>query len=128
MNLAGFLKHQMEQRGWSLRDTERETGLSRSTIDNILKVEGVVPSLDTLAKLAIAFNISLARIIELCGFELGDAHSVKPNERLNHLLASLPQMQSVVDRLMALNPEDMEGILDYIEVVERRRKSNQKPS
>ncbi len=127
MNLQGFLRHQMDARGWSLRDTERETGLSRSTIDNILRVEGVVPSLDTLAKLAITFNVSLARIIELCGFELGE-HSLPPNERLNSLLVALPQLQSAVDRLMELTPDDLDGVLDYIEVVERRRKSTRKSS
>jgi transcriptional regulator with XRE-family HTH domain len=124
--LAAYVQNQMKQRGWSLRDAERETGVSRSALDNILKNEDVTPGLDTLTKLASVFGIPLWRIVEMCGFDLGiPREPSNQSQRLTTLINSMPQLQPIVDHLLALQPDDLGGILDYLELVELRRNRQQ---
>ena len=124
--LANFLKHQMEQREWSLRDAEREIGVSRSALDNILKNEEVIPGLDTLTKIGIVFKVPLWRMVEMCGFDLGIPRKASDQSaRLTALMESMPQLKPVVDHLLELHPNDIDGILDYLEAVELRRQRQQ---
>lgn len=126
--LAAFVARQMEQRGWGLRAAERETGVSKTALKNILDNADVVPEMDTLVKLANAFGVPLWRIVEMCGFDLGlPTTPTDRAQRLAALVAAMPEYQPIVDQLLTLTPEDLEGVLLYLEAI-RLRRQRQRPS
>jgi transcriptional regulator with XRE-family HTH domain len=125
VTLADLLAREMEKRNWSLRDAEAHTGVSRNAIDNILKNAETVPNLETLHRLAVAFQVPLWRIVELAGFASG----VVPNgdtpqgriHRVMKLSQAMPQLAELLDLALELPPSDVEGVLAYLEALKRRR-------
>lgn len=122
-SLPGYLKHYIDSQGWSLRDAEAKLGVSRAALSNILNHEDVVPRLDTLEQLASALHLPLWRLIELAGFDLD--LSASPEDQAARLLALARKQsayQPVVQHLLDLHPDDLEGVLVYLEAAELRRK------
>jgi transcriptional regulator with XRE-family HTH domain len=125
VTLAELLTREMEKRNWSLRDAEAHTGVSRNALDNILKKAGVIPTVETLHRLGVAFGLPLWRMTELAGFASGvvpNEHT--PNGRIARVVAlsrAMPQLSELLDRVLELPPGEMEGVLAYLEALERRR-------
>lgn len=120
--LALWLTQQMERNGWGLRATERETGVSKTAIRNILDNRAMTPELETLKRLSLAFHTPLWRLVEMAGFDLGLPQS--EDERARRLLALFknnPSYRPIVDHMLALDPNDIDGILVYLEGLEARR-------
>lgn len=69
--LGMFLQREIAQRGWSLRDAQARTGISKTAISNLLRKEAVVPTADTLKKLHAVFGVPVWRLLQMCGYELG---------------------------------------------------------
>lgn len=70
-DLAAYLEREMKQQGWSLRRAAAAWGLDKSTLSMILNNPERVPDLRTLDRLSAGLGVSLARLIELAGFDLG---------------------------------------------------------
>jgi transcriptional regulator with XRE-family HTH domain len=120
--LSAFVRRQMEQRGLGLRATERFTGVSKGSLHNLLENPDTIPELETLVKLSRAFELPLWRLIEMCGVDLGlSATPSDPVQRLAGLLESMPDMRPIANHLLSLHPEDIDGLLAYLEAQKLRR-------
>ena len=71
MNPAEQIRMLMLQRGWSVYRLSKESGLSQSTIESILK-RGSIPRINTIEKCCRAFGITMAAFFDetLCASEL----------------------------------------------------------
>ena len=63
---ANWLKQQIAERGWSVRETARQVGVSPTPISNILSGKGQ-PGLDVYRGLARAFQVRLEDMLRLAG-------------------------------------------------------------
>jgi transcriptional regulator with XRE-family HTH domain len=104
--LAGYLRTEIRQRGWSERRLAREAGISLSALQNILNDEHTVPTLATLRSLAQALGVQMARLIELLGYSLGDAPSRTPT------LYALTGAD--LDELASLSSDELREILALV--------------
>ena len=121
--LATYLKNQMRDNNWTWRVAEEVTGVSKSELANIIENPDVIPGLETLAKLARAFKLPLWRVVEMAGFDLELSHGdLSQAQCLVGLMDAMPQYRSVVDHLARIqDSDDIEGILVYLETLQRRR-------
>lgn len=128
--LSEYLDRQMKQRGWSLRDAEREIGVSRSAIDNLLKEKSEYPDVGTMVKIAQAFHLPLWRVLQMYGLDMGlsNESTLTQAQHLTALLDAMPPFRPIVDHLLNIRPDDLEGILIYLEglrAVRERQKTHQ---
>jgi transcriptional regulator with XRE-family HTH domain len=63
---VNWLKQQIRERGWSVRETARQVGVSPTPISNILSGKGR-PGLDVYRGLAHAFQTTLEDVLRLAG-------------------------------------------------------------
>jgi hypothetical protein len=96
--------------------------VSRTALRNILEKPDVVPELETLEKLSLAFGMPLWRIVEMTGFDLDLPKSdSERTRRLAALLDTNPEFRPIVDHMLRLQPGDFDGILVYLEGLQLRR-------
>lgn len=107
----------------SYRDLEGKTGLSRGTLEHLAKGRNEdYPKLETLDKLATHWKLPLWRVIEMAGIDLGLPRSVDElSQQLTSLAKRLPEIEPIVQYLLKLYPEDLRGVVAYLESVDRQR-------
>src|SRR4051812_45612535 len=110
-DLAGFLAREVEQS--SLRVVAAKTGVSKTAIDNIVKGKNVeLPQLETLEKIATAYNLPLWRVVEMIGIDVGLPDTPDSlARRLTALSGHLPEIEPIVDYLLRLHPDDLRGVV-----------------
>lgn len=120
-DLAEFLGRELKNS--SYRDLEEKTKVSRGSLENIIGQQNTdFPKLETLNKLAKAYRLPLWRIIEMAGIELGLPGT--PDDlarRLTSLGDRIPEIQPIVGFLLKLHPDDMRGVVAYLETLDRLR-------
>ncbi len=123
--LARFLEGEQKRRVY--RDLEAMTGVPRPTLSKIInnQLKGL-PELETLAKVATAFNMPLWRVVEMAGIDAGIAQTPSAQgKRLAALVEAHPDVMSdIVDGLLDLDPSDLRGVLAYVELVLRQKGGN----
>jgi len=67
-NFGHFLKHLRDRRRMSLRDVERESGVSNAYIAQLEKGDRPAPSPDILKKLARAYNVTVRELLMRAGY------------------------------------------------------------
>lgn len=107
----------------SYRDLEGEAHVSRGAIEKIVKGRNEdYPKLETLDKLATYWKLPLWRVIEMAGIGLGLPRSVDElGQQLMSLARRLPEIEPIVHYLLRLYPEDLRGVVAYLESVDRQR-------
>lgn len=121
VDLINFLERQKKELG-GLRALARKTGVSHNALSNLMTSETAIPELETLVRISQAFGMPLWRIIDLAGFDLGLPRSPSDQaQRLAGLVEQLPEFQPIVSYLLSLQPDDLEGVLTYLESLNRRR-------
>lgn len=116
-----------ELRTQSYRDLEGKTGVSRGTLEHLVKErnEGF-PLLETLDKLATYWKLPLWRVIEMAGVDLGLPRSIDETvQQLMSLAGRLPEIEPIVQYLLKLYPEDLRGVVAYLEALDRQRNRDQ---
>lgn len=120
--LANFLRNQLEGRGWTQQDLVDETGLARATVSRLINGQIAEPDLSTLHRLADVFEMRMSRLLEICGYPVGDATPPSQQaQRLAALVESLPWLGPVTEDIATLTPDEREGLLVYLETLKRRR-------
>lgn len=120
-DLARLIDGEMRDRKWSLRDAEEEVKVSRSALANILNGKNQPPTLDTLDKLATYFRLPLWRLIEMAGIDLGLTRSIDDTvQQLTSLVRRMPEIEPIVQYLLKLYPEDLRGVVAYLEAIDRQ--------
>lgn len=117
MELAAFLRREIQRRGWQDSDLADRANLGRSVLSYILNKATEAPKLDTLNQLAIGLSEQpddrsfwLGRLIESCGFQL-------PQDDAQHIvkiLTYLPELTGFVQDLEQLSSENLQRIRGYI--------------
>lgn len=112
-----------ELRTKSYRDLEAATGVSRGSLEGIARDQITeFPKLETLDKLATYFKLPLWRVIEMAGIDLGLHRSVSDTiDQLNSLARRMPEIEPIVVYLLKLYPEDLRGVVAYLEALDRQR-------
>lgn len=117
--LGPWLEKEMKNRGWSYRKTERATGISKSVLEDIVKVPTFQPRPGILARLAETFSMPLWQIIELCGYPSGVSETPSHRaERIANLIRSRPWAEDVLNRLAGMEPDRVDAVLAVLEVLE----------
>jgi len=107
----------------SYRDLEAKTGVSRGSLEGIVREQITeFPKLETLDKLATYWKKPLWQVIEMAGIDLGLAKSVSDTiDQLNSLARRMPEIEPIVVYLLKLYPEDLRGVVAYLEALDRQR-------
>jgi hypothetical protein len=114
-HLADFLNHQMKINAWSLQKLADEIGISKSGVVYILDNPDSIPKLETLVLIRKRFNMPLWRVVEMAGLPLDLPENVTPQQYAAALAQSSPQLGVIINQLLALDPESLEGVLAYLE-------------
>jgi transcriptional regulator with XRE-family HTH domain len=123
--LARYLQAEVDRT--SLRDVAAKTDVSKTAIDNIIKGNMTeLPKLETLDKFAAAYKMPLWKVIEMAGIDLGLSLSVSETiQRLGAVAERMPEFEPIVQYLLKLYPEDLRGVVAYLEALDRQRNRDQ---
>jgi len=125
-DLAKLIAETLRDRNWSLREADEEIGVSRSALGNIVNGKNQPPTLVTLDKLATYYRLPLWRVIEMAGIDLGLPRSIDETvQQLMSLAKRLPEIEPIVQYLLKLYPEDLRGVVAYLEVLDRQHSRDQ---
>jgi transcriptional regulator with XRE-family HTH domain len=107
----------------SYREMEAATDVSRGALENIARGQNTdFPKLETLEKLATYWKLPLWRVIEMAGVNLGLPRSIDETvQQLSSLAKRLPEIEPIVQYLLKLYPEDLRGVVAYLEALDRSR-------
>ena len=115
MKLSAWLANQLRDRGWSTRDAEKQTGISKSEISDLIN-ERIKPGLALMVKLARGFETRLWAVMEMAGYDSGvNGALYEQGERIASLLQTRPDLAPVLDRLPLLTAEDVDVFVAYME-------------
>ena len=118
-----------EVRASSYRDMQAKTGVSRGSLEKIIRAQppgddGIpnnIPEFATLEKLAAYWKLPLYRVVEMAGVDLGLPRSIDElSQQLISLATRLPEIEPIVQYLLKLYPEDLRGVVAYLESVDRQ--------
>jgi len=113
--LSVIVDQQLKQRNWSLRVAEEETGISKTALSNLIN-DAQKPDLETLVKVSRSFALPLWRVVEMAGYDLGFRDSSRSiAERIASLIEAVPDFHEGLERLMKATPDDIEGMLAFLE-------------
>lgn len=105
----------------SYRDLQGKTGVSRGAIEKLVNEDTKFPELDTLDKLATYWKLPMWRVIEMAGIDLGLPRSIDETvQQLTSLAKRLPEIEPIVQYLLKLYPEDLRGVVAYLEALDRQ--------
>lgn len=118
MDLADFLAAKLAASNY--RDLEKETGVSRGSLEAIIKRETKnLPEIKTLGKISRAYQLPLWEVMRLAGVDLDlpkDATDL--SQRLAALVEREPAVSRLVERLIRRfdkDPDHVKGILIGLE-------------
>lgn len=125
LDLADLVSREMRERGWSLREAEDAIKISRSALGNIVNRKKILPTVDTLEKLATYFKLPLWRTIQMAGIDLELPREPSDQARqLTSLADRIPEIQPIVGFLLRLHPADLNGVIAYLETLDRLRRGS----
>ena len=119
--LINLLNARMSALGLIPATLAAKADMPKQTLSNILKGTSK-PELPQLAKLAGALETPLWKLVEASGYAVGGP--LTPDDqtlRLAHLLRDLPWLESGVERMAELSPEEFEDLLTYMEFRSQQR-------
>ncbi len=99
MDATEKIKEMMKQRGWSAYKLAKKSGLSETTIANLIR-RNTVPSIPTVEAICNGFGISLSQF-----FSDGDTIEVSSDYK------------PLIDCWSALSPEQREAALKLLQVI-----------
>lgn len=118
MDLAEFLES--HQKNSSYRDMETKLGVSRGSIENIVKRKNSdFPKIETLSKIADAYGKELWEVMLMAGVNLGlPKNNDERAKRLAQLLKRQPSLDHLIERLtekMDSDPGYVDGMIMGLE-------------
>ena len=119
MTLAELLQREINDNG--IVAVVNKTGVSHTSINNILDGTGGPPKLETFFKFSKAFHLPLWRVIEMAGFDLGLNTEDFQMQRLASILSSAPEYRALADELADMTADDLRATLGYLRSIVRER-------
>ena len=102
MDATEKIKEMMKQRGWSAYRLAKQSGLSETTIANLIR-RNTVPSIPTVEAICNGFGISLSQF-----FSDGDTIEVSSDYK------------PLIDCWSALSPEQREAALNLLQLMNQK--------
>lgn len=102
-----------EQRGWTLREAERQTGVHNAHLSQIEKGRIRNPSMALLWDLAAAYGLEYNNLLDLAG------HTTRDERHAGRRSLAGATLQALED----IEPHEEEQLLAFLEQVRRRRKA-----
>lgn len=126
--LAIYLRRELERRGLTQQDLERDTDIPDSTLSRILNGQVREPKASQLAKIAKALGVPFWRLMEHAGYS-SEVPGTPDEEtkRIASILSTDPELQRVLDNLMRFDEADRRAALDYILFLRKRRDDQNDP-
>ncbi len=120
-DLSDFLARELKQS--SYRALEEKTKVSRGSLENLIGKENKeFPKLETLEKLSTAYKLPLWRVVEMAGIDLGLPRTPSDlAQQLTSLASRMPEIDPIVGFLLKLHPDDLRGVVAYLETLDRLR-------
>lgn len=85
--LTRRIRHEIEARGWTVRELERQAGLKENGVLSILKGRSLNPRIDTIQKIALAFDCTVGDLLgETAGNSQTDSTRQEVNRRIYDIL------------------------------------------
>jgi transcriptional regulator with XRE-family HTH domain len=120
--LANYIRERLQGLGWTQKDLAANSGVPAATISRILTRKDYEPDLSTLARLAVALEAPLWRLIMLAGYPISaPSDPEEQTRRYQALVESFPWLLPVVEDFAGLTPDDRESLLTYMEAQRLRR-------
>lgn len=129
MSLDSFIQRELDRRGWSQQDLERESGVPDSTISRIRHGGVREPPASKLYKIAAALEVPFWRIMAAAGYtsDVPGAPDAETQRRAD-ILATDPELAAAFDEIQAYGEDDRRAFFDYVEFKrnqrDRRRRRN----
>lgn len=124
--LAERLRFYIDSRNWNLREAEDYFKISRSRLSDLQNDKADAPEVETLARLAAGFGVPLWQVIEEFGIDLGLSQAPSDlSMRLAQLIEVSPEYAPLGPYLMMLRPEDLRGLLAFLEAQKSLRERDQ---
>lgn len=115
MELSEWLAVQLRDRGWSVREGEKQTGISKSELSDIANGK-LNPGLALMIRLARGFDTPLWKIMNMAGHDSGVNDAISEHgERIVSLLQARPDLAPVLERLPLVSDADIHDLLSYME-------------
>jgi transcriptional regulator with XRE-family HTH domain len=115
MNLSEFLQAEIDSS--SIRKVAKKIGIGPTTVTSIAKGKRVrAPDVDTLQKIADAYGLTLAAVVEMTGAMMGDKARY---EKLAREMETHPWIAEEWARLTRLSHDRFKEAMDYIAWRER---------
>ncbi len=108
--LGKTLKESRNAKGWSLRETEEQTGVSNAFISQIEGGKIKQPSPNVLYKLCEAYGLSYSLVMEYAGYPLPEKSQFKSSE------------QRFMSRLGNVSDSEQTELLEYLSFLRSKRK------
>lgn len=104
------------------RELEEKTHISHGTLEHLAKGRNEdFPKLETLDKLATYWKLPLWRVIEMAGVKLGYPQTMDElSVQLTSLAQRIPEIEPIVGYLLRLYPDDLRGVMAYLEALDRQ--------
>lgn len=117
MNLSDFLQAEIDKPKSSIRKVAKKIGIGTTTVTNIAKGKRKrAPDVDTLQKIADAYDLTLATVVEMAGAMMGDKERY---EKLAREIEVHPWIAEDWEYLTKLTRERFKEAMDYISWRER---------
>lgn len=115
MEFRDYLEQEMRQRGLSLREFAKHTGVSFAQLQKLISGAHKMPHIATLDHLSEALKIPFPRLLEMLGYELRLTPEGQVAERIAGLVQQMPQLESVAHRLAQLPAAERDALLSKLE-------------
>lgn len=113
--LSQFLYDELQRRGVSLSDFALQSGIPKQTLSNIINNPSSKPELATFVRIADGLNMPLWKILEIAGYRIFAPGEEEDSIRLARTVDSFPWLKPILERLLALNPQDRAAVLAFLD-------------
>lgn len=109
ITLGGYLRAARENKGYSLRDVQRETGISNAYLSQIESGKIIQPSPSVLFKLSRIYDVPYSTLMALASYPVPIQEREEPS-------------LSLARRIGPVTEEEAEALVEYLRFLRSRRK------
>jgi len=118
--LSLFIMAELERRGWSQSRLAANMGRSEGAVSKLIRNPHTKPDLDTLDRLAQAFDMPLIELVRIAGYSPGAFAAYPQAEQIAMLVEEVPDLRDLHEAVVEMSPEDLQAVLAF--ALGRRRR------
>lgn len=115
-DFGGYLRHQLELRGWNQSMLADKAGILRPTMSRIMNNESTLPDLDTVIAIADTLQVPVIDLVHALGQDpAGDRGPSAAEDAMLRLLRQAPGLQELLAPLADLPAAEAAAARAYLE-------------